>query len=128
MEHMLTVTEAAMENNTLKLYPIEEWPVMEWKKLKDGMRMLADSNALTFVYVLDTEEAFIQLRLPKQIWPQLAEAVKQQAEVTVEGPTSIILHSFQQEMDYLLDNIPGNSNYGNEMVNAVEDNFLPQND
>ncbi|WP_158736133.1 hypothetical protein [Alteribacillus sp. YIM 98480] len=123
MEHVLTVTETKLKDNHLILLPIEEWPEKEWNTLKDGMRMLADSDALTFVYVLDSEEAFVQLRLPKQIWPELKKAYENGWDVSAGGPSLIKLEQFHSEMEYLLDNIPGNGNYGSDMVEAVEEAF-----
>ncbi|MFB5661414.1 hypothetical protein [Alteribacillus sp. HJP-4] len=123
MQHVLTITETKITDNTLILTPIEQWPEQEWKQLNDGMRMLADSDALTFVYVLDSPEAFVQLRLPKRTWAALREAYEHEYKVVADGPSPITLEHFQQEMEYLLDNIPGNGNYGSEMVNAVEKAF-----
>ncbi|WP_240374882.1 hypothetical protein [Bacillus piscicola] len=123
MEHILTIFNAERENEQLLLYPIEEWPDTEWHKLKDGMRMLADSDALTFVYVLDLDGEFIQLRLPSQIWPQLAEAYTHEWSVSVSGPKRVPLTHFHEEMNYLLSNIAGNGNYGTEMVDKVEKTF-----
>ncbi|MDQ0298839.1 hypothetical protein J2S78_001259 [Salibacterium salarium] len=123
MEHVLTVTEIIREGNKLYLKPIEDWPESEWEKLEDGGRMLADSDALTLVYVLESVESFVQLRMPKQVWPHLKEASDQQLEIILEGPSNIRLDQFQREMAYILDNVPGNGNYGSAMVEAVEEAF-----
>ncbi|RSL31236.1 hypothetical protein D7Z54_22280 [Salibacterium salarium] len=123
MEHVLTVTEIKNEGNKLYLKPIEDWPESEWEKLEDGGRMLADSDALTLVYVLESVESFVQLRMPKQVWPHLKEASDQQLEIILEGPSNIRLDQFQREMAYILDNVPGNGNYGSAMVEAVEEAF-----
>ncbi|SFE73828.1 UPF0738 family protein [Alteribacillus iranensis] len=123
MNHVLTITETKQEKNELILIPIEEWPEEEWHKLSDGMRMLADSDALTFVYVLDLDGEFVQLRLPKQTWPSLKTAYEQGWEVLVQGPPLVKLGQFHQEMEYLLSNIPGNGNYGSDMVETVEKVF-----
>lgn len=123
MDHVLTITTTKEENEKVLLFPIEEWPEEEWHKLIDGMRMLADSDALTFVYVLELEGEFVQLRLPKQVWPALKEGYDKGYEVIVCGPTQVKLEHFHNEMDYLLDNISGNGNYGPEMVETVETIF-----
>ncbi|SDH72020.1 hypothetical protein SAMN05192534_11019 [Alteribacillus persepolensis] len=123
MEHILTVTETKTDHHHLYLVPIEQWPQSEWNALEDGMRMLADSDALTFVYVLDSDDAFVQLRLPKQVWPALKEAYEKQWNVSVLGPSELPLEHFHTEMAYMLDNIPGNGNYGSLMVEAVEETF-----
>lgn len=123
MEHVLTVTETSQKENALHLHPIEDWPLSEWQRLKDGMRMLVDSDALTLVYVLDSEEAFVQLRLPRQVWPALKEAYEKEWDVYATLHEPILLHYFHEEMEYVLSNIPGNGNYGMEMVKAVEEIF-----
>ncbi|WP_125559530.1 hypothetical protein [Salibacterium salarium] len=123
MEHVLTITEVKKQENILYLKPIEDWPETEWEKLEDGGRMLADSDALTLVYVLESVEAFVQLRMPKQVWPRLKEAHDQELDIILEGPSDIRLDQFQREMAYILDNVPGNGNYGTAMVEAVEEAF-----
>lgn len=126
MEHVLTVTNTSRKESALHLHPIENWPLSEWQRLKDGMRLLVDSEALTFVYVLDSDDAFVQLRLPRQVWPVLKEAYEKEWDVYASLYEPILLAHFHEEMEYVLTNIPGNGNYGKEMVEAVEEIFQVQ--
>ncbi|MFZ4450421.1 UPF0738 family protein [Salibacterium aidingense] len=123
MEHILTVTETKVKYQTLYLIPIEDWPEKEWATLEDGGRMLADSDALAFVYTLESPESFVQLRMPKSIWPALKEAYEQELGVCVKGPDVLDLPLFPAELAFILDNVPGNGNYGSSMVEAVEEAF-----
>ncbi|MGY4689543.1 UPF0738 family protein [Salibacterium sp. K-3] len=123
MEHVLTVTEFEYSKDAVYLIPIEDWPLKEWTELEDGGRMLADSDALAFVYTLEAPESFVQLRLPKQVWPALKKAYEQELKVWVKGPELLELPLFPGELTFILDNVPGNGNYGSTMVEAVEDAF-----
>ncbi|MFD2705050.1 UPF0738 family protein [Salibacterium lacus] len=123
MEHVLTVTETEYAEDAVYLIPIEDWPRAEWVKLEDGGRMLADSDALAFVYTLEGPDSFVQLRLPKQVWPSLKKAYEENLRICVKGPEFLELPLFPGELSFILDNVPGNGNYGNTMVEAVEDAF-----
>ena len=35
----------------------------------------------------------------------------------------LVLEHFQEELDYILENVEGNNNYGKEFVSAVEETF-----
>ncbi|WP_100399637.1 hypothetical protein [Bacillus sp. FJAT-44742] len=122
-QHVLTITQVKIEENELLLTPIEEWPKDEWLKLKDGERMLADSDALALVYILELDGQFVQLRFPKHTWPQLHEGYQKGLPAVLEGPENITLEKFKEELEYLLDNIEGNGNYGEDMVAAFENAF-----
>lgn len=123
MQHILTVNHYEEDNESLMMYPVEEWPEKEWQKLSDGGQMLADSDALTLVYVLDMEDEFVQLRIPKRVWPLLKAAHDNEKHVYVKNGSALHLENFHEEIDYLMDNVPGNGNYGTEMVSAFEEAF-----
>ncbi|WP_226658544.1 hypothetical protein [Pseudalkalibacillus hwajinpoensis] len=88
--------------------------------------MLVDSDSLSFVYLLDGGEGYTYIRFQEEVWPMLANVLKQDVSVTVtsEEGSTLELVDIKEELGYLIENIKGNSNYGEEMNQAVEKAFL----
>lgn len=84
-------------------------------------RMLVDSDGLSFVYLLETEEAYTYIIIPHHYWKDLKTALTKQLPVFLtNNHDRILLTGFQEELAYLIENIKGNSNYGDKMVTEVE--------
>ncbi|MDN4073679.1 hypothetical protein [Fictibacillus terranigra] len=95
----------------------------EWK---DGSRMLVDSDQLSFIYVMETEDDLVYIGLPEPLWGQLNEALVNELPVVLkkaEEDTFFELSSLHAELSYLLENIKDNSNYGDDMLKAVDRSF-----
>ena len=88
--------------------------------------MLVDSDSLSFVYLLDGGEGYTYVRFQEEAWPMLANVLEQDVRVTVtsEEGSSLELVDLKEELGYLIENIKGNSNYGEDMNQAVEKVFL----
>ncbi|WLR51600.1 hypothetical protein LC040_01475 [Bacillus tianshenii] len=87
--------------------------------------VLVDSDNLAFVYLLDSDDGYRYVVLNEQLWPLLKEAVDHEMEVVLtDGTTILSLHDMGEEIGYLIDNIKGNSNYGEEMMTRVEEVFV----
>lgn len=87
-------------------------------------QMLVDSDQFAFIYILENEDAYTYLALPEWSWPALKTANENGNKVfVVAGEEKIELIHFNDELSYLIENIKGNSNYGDEMVKKVEDLF-----
>ncbi len=87
-------------------------------------QMLADSDQLAFIYLLDNGEDFVYLSVPSSFWPALKEAREHNLPVyAVVNGKQIFLQDFHTELDYLIENIKGNANYGEEMEKKVTDIF-----
>ncbi|GAK05792.1 hypothetical protein JCM19037_4321 [Geomicrobium sp. JCM 19037] len=93
---------------------------------KAAMRMLADSDRLAFVYVIECNGEFQKVHLPEFFWPILADIHQKQVPVYL-GNDDIELMDFHDELEMLLDNIPDNNNYGKAMEEAVAKHFLNHN-
>ncbi|MGG1573337.1 hypothetical protein [Fictibacillus sp. NRS-1165] len=95
----------------------------EWK---DGSRMLVDSDQLSFIYVMESEDDLVYIGLPEPVWGQLNEALVNELPVVLkkaEEDTFFELSSLHAELSYLLENIKDNSNYGDDMLKAVDRSF-----
>ncbi|MCC5804516.1 UPF0738 family protein [Rossellomorea vietnamensis] len=88
-------------------------------------QIIADSDRYAFVYLAENEEEYVYLYLEESIWPELKKALHEKAAVLAKSEKdSLELTQFIAELEYLIDNIEGNGNYGDEMVNKVENVFL----
>ncbi|MCM3178584.1 UPF0738 family protein [Cytobacillus horneckiae] len=87
-------------------------------------QMLVDSDHLSFIYITEKDEDYSYIMLPDSIWPQLKVALAENGDIYLSQQNQILqLPLFQEELEYLIENIKGNSNYGEEMVNKVEEIF-----
>jgi Family of unknown function (UPF0738) len=92
--------------------------------LKASGQMLVDSDGCSFIYLLENADTYTYISIPETVWNDLKTAVSKNLPVIVtNGSEKIFLTNFQEELTYLIENIKGNSNYGEEMVNKVETVF-----
>ena len=84
-------------------------------------QMLVDSDGLSFVYLLEKEEDYTYIVIPNTVWKELKAALTEQLPVYLSNQSErLLLNQFHEELSYLIENIKGNSNYGEKMVNEVE--------
>lgn len=93
----------------------------EIKGIKAGERMLVDSDGLALIYIIEDDEQFYYVSFGQNTWPLLNEAYKTEAPLILEFDSNHTLELLQlhAELDFLLENIEGNSNYGEELETAV---------
>ncbi|MEW9109808.1 MAG: hypothetical protein AB2374_10695 [Cytobacillus gottheilii] len=97
---------------------------IDLSNIKPMEQMLVDSDHLAFVYILEVDNDYTYLVLPEHSWSDLKKAHQTEAAVKLtNGKTEILLTAFQEELSYLIENITGNSNYGEVMVEKVESIF-----
>jgi hypothetical protein len=88
-------------------------------------QIIADSDRYAFVYLAENEEEYVYLYLEESIWDELKIALQEKSAVIAKSHDySLELDQFTEELDYLVSNIEGNGNYGDEMVKKVESVFL----
>ncbi|MGM0851865.1 MAG: hypothetical protein ACQEWI_04490 [Bacillota bacterium] len=88
-------------------------------------QIIADSDRYAFVYLAENEEEYVYLYLEESIWDELKKALQEKSAVIAKSNDySLELDQFTAELDYLVANIEGNGNYGDEMVKKVESVFL----
>ena len=92
--------------------------------LKPMGQMLVDSDNLSFIYITDFNDEYTYVVIPDSIWSELKKAVDTNAKVFLsDRKERILLPEFVEEIRYLIENIKGNSNYGDTMVEKVESTF-----
>ncbi|OLP64833.1 hypothetical protein BACPU_21530 [Bacillus pumilus] len=121
MQNRIEITKATLTENRLILTIQSEEPI---QKAKASGQMLVDSDHFAFVYILETEESFTYLILGENTWAPLKEAIDREIPVYLTAEeTSLELIQLHQELNYLIDNIKDNANYG-DMEEKVKSTFL----
>lgn len=93
-------------------------------QIQPGGQVLADSDHLAFIYVVEEGDGYSYLRFPKDIWKVLVDVIKTKEDPFLTlGNETIQLNNFATELEMLIFNIEGNGNYGNDFVEAVEEEF-----
>ncbi|MGX1900563.1 hypothetical protein EDD69_10449 [Thermolongibacillus altinsuensis] len=86
--------------------------------------MLVDSDHLSFIYIMEVGDEFVYVVMPQHVWPNLKEAMLTNIPVFLKSNEVVIeLEGMKEELTYLIDNIKGNANYGDEMEKAVTEMF-----
>jgi hypothetical protein len=120
MQKSITINSADVINNKLLVEAN-----VSIKGLVPGEQMLADSDHFSFIYLLEKANEYTYLVLPEAIWPALKEVIKQNLPVIITfNEDQLELTNFKEELEYLISNIKGNGNYGEEMVEKVETLFI----
>jgi hypothetical protein len=122
MRKIIQFKEANFENGVLHLHTEQTEPITG---LKPACQIIADSDRCAFVYLAESDDEYVYLYLEEGIWGELKKAMEVNSPVIVNSPDeSLELDQFQEELKYLVSNIEGNGNYGDEMVKKVEAAFI----
>ncbi|WP_027408910.1 hypothetical protein [Anoxybacteroides tepidamans] len=123
MRKKITIHQAEKRDDQMWL--IGEEPSFPLDEAKPKNYMLADSDCLSFIYILETEDEFVYVTIPQGLWKEIKEVLHHPLRVFLQcGPIQLELLGFQEELAYLVENIEGNANYGEEMEKAVKETFL----
>ncbi|WLD94927.1 hypothetical protein [Alkalihalobacillus sp. AL-G] len=95
-------------------------------ELQPSGQVLVDSDSQSFIYILDSSDDFVYVSFSKEHWGALKDIIDKSKEVKLETPNhpTLVLECFKPELEYLIENIKGNANYGNEMMKSVESVFF----
>ncbi|MFD1929140.1 hypothetical protein ACFSFY_13940 [Sporosarcina siberiensis] len=87
-------------------------------------KMITDSDDLSFVYLLEIEEGYSQVRFSEAVWPLMLDVLKSDLDPILSwGDKTLPLIGFKDELTMLIYNIEGNNNYGETFTGAVETAF-----
>ncbi len=121
MSKKIIVTDAKVEKDELLLFTDME---TNMTSLSATGQMLVDSDQLSFIYIVDNEDGYQYVTIPESAWSAIQQGIHGGLEVFLTNASGKLkLESFRGEMEYLIENITGNSNYGEEMVTKVEQVF-----
>ena len=123
MQKRIEISKHLLKDEYLVLHT-EDKSIKELN-LRPSGRMLVDSDALSFIYILENEEEFVYLGLSSTLWSSLKVVLEKKIHTVLHiGNKEIILEGFIDELTYLISNIEGNANYGEQMVSKVEETFI----
>lgn len=110
------------KNEELVLHVEEGASILEMKPMG---QMLVDSDQLAFIYVVDKDDDYTYISIPESTWPKLKNALENCTAIYITDQNEqLLLTDFHEELSYLIENIKGNSNYGEVMVEKVEALFV----
>ncbi|MBG9769767.1 hypothetical protein [Bacillus vallismortis] len=122
MQNRIEILNATLSDDQLRLVCETEGNEAE---RKPSGQMLVDSDNFAFVYILELADSFEYAIIKEHMWPELKQAHAQRIPVVLEaGDKSIELAGLHDELEYLLENIKDNVNYGEEMEDKVKSVFL----
>lgn len=93
-------------------------------QLQSTGQVIVDSDNEAFLYIIEENEAYSYLSFGKNVWSRLLQMLlaEQKAYLKVEDGL-LPLQQFADELQGLLYNIEGNSNYGDQFVENIEKAF-----
>lgn len=119
MSEKLVINSVSVNNGTELQMEVDQQTLLN--NYKASGQMLVDSDGLSFVYLLEKEEDYTYIVIPNTVWNELKTALTEQLPVYISNQDErLLLNQFHEELSYLIENIKGNSNYGEKMVNEVE--------
>jgi hypothetical protein len=119
MNKQIKINQATVESNRMNLRTNETISGFIPKE-----HILVDSDHFSFIYLMEENDQYVYVGLDESIWSVLKEAIDQKLPAfLVSDKKEVELISFQDEMEYIINNIKGNGNYGEEMVAKVEKTF-----
>jgi hypothetical protein len=123
MQKRVSIEKIEWKEDELLLFPTHL--ELDGSSLQAAERVLVDSEQLAFIYILELSNEYVYLSISNQFWPELKKVLINHVPVklVIHGE-ELELKGLEAEVDELVQNIEGNTNYGSEMVKQVESIFL----
>jgi len=128
MRNIYTVEQFEILHNELHFSLNENGAAIQ---ITPAGQVIADSDQLSFIYLVEEGNEYSYLSFPQSIWSSLVQLLQQElTPYIVTGNERKELVNFNDELQMLIFNIEGNDNYGSLFVTAVENDFqaILQND
>lgn len=121
MNQKIQIIDAKMVDKELMLQTPHDFQLGQYTAVG---QMLVDSENFSFIYLVEKNNEYTYIVLPEAIWSEFKIAIDQQASIILtNNKERLELIGFNEEIVYLIENIKGNSNYGEDMVAKVESTF-----
>lgn len=119
MRNLLKATYETTENSIVqfRLDTLPEGP------FTPAGQIITDSDNGAFIYLMDNGEHYSYVLFEQDVWPHLVEVLQSTDPVLTWGDQQAVLVDFRDELEGLVYNIEGNSNYGEAFSKAVEEAF-----
>ena len=93
-------------------------------QLQSTGQVIVDSDNEAFLYIIEENEAYSYIGFSKNVWPHLLQMLMEEQKAYLKLEDGMLpLEQFADELQGLLYNIEGNSNYGDEFVENIENTF-----
>lgn len=87
-------------------------------------QILVDSDECSFIYLIEKDNEYTYVVIKEEYWSELKHALETNGKLYLANEGSELeLIDFMEELTFLIENIRGNSNYGEAMVKKVEEIF-----
>ncbi|MFB9762676.1 MULTISPECIES: UPF0738 family protein [Bacillaceae] len=123
MQKKIDIKSVEQQKQALIFYA--ENTTINAEELQPREHVLVDSDLFAFLYILENEQEYVYVSIPHTLWPDLKQGLdaNQEAVAVING-VQVPLTQLKEEIGYLVQNIEGNANYGEELVKRVEEVFL----
>lgn len=126
MRKMLTIEEIIQNENGLFL-KIEDNETLNFDNCHEIGTMIADSEQNSLLYIIEENEEFVYITIPVTLWAHIKKANDQNQKVFLQSRDGQLeLNSWNDELTYLVQNVEGNFNYGEEFVKQIQKVFLEE--
>ncbi|AST90623.1 UPF0738 family protein [Sutcliffiella cohnii] len=123
MQKRIEIKETLVNSQQLQLLADEV--AFSLEEVQASNQMLVDSDQLSFIYKLETATEFVYVSISHSFWSAIKNAVEEKkAIVLVVGKIALLLTQFAEELQYLVENIKDNANYGEDMEKKVTEVFF----
>lgn len=120
-----TIRIARAEKRGRELWLVNNNPSFSIEGAVPKGYMLVNSDEQAFVYIIEKDDEFVYVSIPQPCWKEIKEVLTEPLTVWLQAGTyELELIGFSEELTYLIENIEGNANYGEEMEKAVKETFL----
>ncbi|WP_059350568.1 hypothetical protein [Bacillus coahuilensis] len=122
MRKIANLHKKEMTENTM-IFTTNEQEIV--KGIVPTGQLIVDSDQLSFVYLGEVEEEYVYLYLSETCWEDLRAGIHNNVQFFLDVDGEVVeLIELNEELTYLISNIEGNGNYGEQMVEKVESIFI----
>ncbi len=119
MRKVYNIEEAPSIHNNMIFHVKED--ITAWLPTK---QVIVDSDTHAFLYIVEEDSEYSYVRFDEKMWPYLLGMVQRGVDPVLQhADGQLELVQFAEELEGLLYNIEGNSNYGETFVTKVETAF-----
>lgn len=119
MKRKIEITKVELTDNKLLLHANQSI-----NELTPSEQILVDSENFSFIYLMEDAHDYTYIVIPETFWLQLKVVLDKEVPVWIHFENDEIeLTNFYEELSYVVSNIRGNRNYGDDMVTKVEQTF-----
>ncbi|GGI14947.1 hypothetical protein [Gottfriedia solisilvae] len=126
MRKMVQINEITFNNENAMMLIIENH-TLNLANCHEVGTMIADSDQSSLLYIIEENEEFVYVTVPVEYWPEMKKAYDLKSEVFLQvGEAKFPLENWQNELTFLVQNVDGNFNYGEEFVKQIQSVFLEE--